>query len=225
MDPASDHYLLLIDLKESTRLAPKAAERLFGRLEARLAELNRRLDPPPVLGLTISYGDEVAGLFDTPIHLYGVVEQIRDCLHPEVGIRFVAVRGPIGRLSDDIRQVGGEVFKRADLAIRAIKKGRRFCRWLIGSPVVNSALDSLSEMSNAVLESMTVYQREVHSLLSGGLSQTEAAARLGKYPQSVSDAVRRGRADLVLEAREAINGLLAGSLSMGNDGFSRDNEK
>jgi len=118
MDPASDHYLLLIDLKESTRLAPKAAERLFGRLEARLAELNRRLDPTPVLGLTISYGDEVAGLFDTPIHLCGVVEQVRDCLHPEVGIRFVAVRGPIGRLSDDIRQVGGEVFKRADLVVR-----------------------------------------------------------------------------------------------------------
>jgi hypothetical protein len=225
MEASEDHYLLLVDLKGSTRLAPPAAERLLGRLEELLAELSRRLDPAPLLGLTISYGDEVAGLFDTPVHLYKVAEQIRDWLHPEAGIRFVAVRGAIGRPSDDIRQVGGEVFKRADHAIRAIKKGRRFCRWLIGSPSVNSALDSLTEMSNAVLESMTDYQREVYGLLATGLTQTEAATRLGKYPQSVSDAVKRGRADLVLEASQAINGLLAEARSMGNDGFSRNNEK
>jgi DNA-binding CsgD family transcriptional regulator len=203
MDTVSHRYLLLVDLKDSTRLAPDAADRLFVRLEERLAELNRHLDPAPVLGLTISYGDEVAGLFDTPVHLYDIAQQIRDWLRPEVGIRFVAVRGPIGRYSADIRQVGGEVFKRADGAIRAIKRSRRVCRWLIGSPNVDTTLDSLTEMSNAVLEGMTDYQREVYGLLAGGLSQTEAAARLGKYPQSVSDAVRRGRADLVLEATKA----------------------
>lgn len=220
-----DHYLLLVDLKKSTRLAPGAAERVFGQLEGRLVELNRKLDPPPVLGLTISYGDEIAGLFDTPVHLYDIVDQVRDWLHPEAGIRFVAARGAIGRLSEDIRQVGGEVFKRADAAIRAIKRDRRFCRWLIGGATVNTTLDALTEISNAVLEDMTDYQREVYRELAAGRSQTDIAALLSKHRQSVSDAAKRGHAESVLEARAAINGLLAEVSSMENDRISRDNER
>jgi hypothetical protein len=204
------HYLLLIDLKRSTRLAPEAASRLFGRLEERLGDLNRQLEPRPVLGLTISYGDEVAGLFDSPVRLYDIVDQIREMLHLEVGIRFVAARGSIGRFSQDIRQVGGEVFKRADGAMRAIKKQRRFSKWLIGGPTGNTALDALTEISNAVLEDMTAYQRDVYQLLAGGLSQAEIAVQMGKHRQSVSDAVKRGHAECVIEARGAINGLLAG---------------
>lgn len=221
----NDHYLLLVDVKRSTDLTPRVAERVFGTLEERLADLSRRLDPAPVLGLSISYGDEVAGLFDTPAYLYSVVDQIRDWLHPEVAIRFVAAHGSIGRLSQDIRQVGGEVFKRADDAVRAIKKERRFCRWLIGDGTTNAALDALTEISNAVLEDMTVYQREVYRLLASGLSQTEIAGRMGKHRQSVSDAVRRGHAELVLEASDAIGRLLDAIPSMKIDGFPRLNEK
>lgn len=224
-DGVEDHYLLLVDLKRSTRLTRGAAERVFGRLEARLVDLNRSLEPPPVLGLTISYGDEIAGLFDTPVHLYTIVDQIRDWLHPDAGIRFVAARGAIGRLSEDIRQVGGEVFKRADGAIRAIKKQRRFCRWLIGGAAGNTTLDALTEISNAVLEDMTAYQREVYRLLAGGLNQAEIAAQMGKHPQSVSDAVRRGHAELVLEARGAIDGLLAGMQSMEDNRLQRNNPR
>jgi DNA-binding CsgD family transcriptional regulator len=224
-DDMEGHYLLLVDLKKSTRLTRGAAERVFGQLEGRLVELNRTLDPPPVLGLTISYGDEVAGLFDSPIHLYNIVDQVRDWLYPEAGIRFVAARGAIGRLSEDIRQVGGEVFKRADEAIRAIKRDRRFCRWLIGGATVNTTLDALTEISNAVLEDMTEYQREVYRQLAAGLNQTDIAALLSKHRQSVSDAVKRGHAESVLEARAAINGLLAEVSSMENDRISRDNER
>ncbi|HOC42290.1 MAG TPA: hypothetical protein PKJ99_04645 [Thermoanaerobaculales bacterium] len=218
-------FLLLVDVKGSTGLTPRVAERVFGTLEERLAGLSRRLDPAPVLGLSISYGDEVAGLFDTPVHLYSVVDQVRDWLHPEAAIRFVAARGSIGRFSHDIRQVGGEVFKRADDAVRAIKKERRFCRWLIGDATTNAALDALTEMSNAVLEDMTVYQREVYRLLASGLSQAEIAGRMRKHRQSVSDAVRRGHAELVLEAAAAIGGLLHAIPSMRSDGFQKLNEK
>ncbi len=186
MDAVSHHYLLLVDLKDSTRLAPDAADRLFVRLEERLAELNRHLDPAPVLGLTISYGDEVAGLFDTPVHLYDIAQQIRDWLHPEVGIRFVAVRGPIGRYSADIRQVGGEVFKRADGAIRAIKKKPPLLQVVDREPHVDTALDSLTEMSNAVLEGMTDYQREVYGLLAAASARRRPprgwASTRSRYP-------------------------------------------
>jgi len=96
---------------------------------------------------------------------------------------------------------------------------------LIGDAAVSSALGALTEISNAVLEDMTRYQREVYRLLASGLNQGEIAARLGKYPQSVSDAVKRGHAELVIEASAAISELLFGLPSIENHGISRDNER
>jgi DNA-binding CsgD family transcriptional regulator len=209
MDVLQSYYLLLIDLKESTKLAPQVASLQFARLEERLGYLNAILDPGPVLGLSLSYGDEVAGLFDSPHSLYQAVDEVRDSLWPDLTVRFVATWGFVGRESDDIRQVGGEIFKRASEAILHLKKRRRFCAWLMGNPTLDAALDSLSEMSNSLLDEMTEYQRNVYRLLAGGHAQKEIAARMQKLPQSVSDAIKRGRADLVLEAKEAIAGLLA----------------
>jgi hypothetical protein len=48
---------------------------------------------------------------------------------------------------------------------------------------------------------------------------------MGKHRQSVSDAVRRGHAELVLEASDAIGRLLDAIPSMKIDGFPRLNEK
>jgi hypothetical protein len=48
---------------------------------------------------------------------------------------------------------------------------------------------------------------------------------MGKHRQSVSDAVRRGHAELVLEAADAIGSLLAAIPSMRIDGFPTLNEK
>jgi DNA-binding CsgD family transcriptional regulator len=225
MDTSHNRYLLLIDLRESTKLAPEVASQVLARLEQRLAGLNSDVDPAPVLGLSLSYGDEVAGLFDRPQSLYGVVDQVRDALWPEVTVRFVAAYGAIGRASDDIRQVGGEVFKRANEAIQKLKKRRRFCSWLMGDPILDAALDSLTEMGNALLEDMTEYQREVYRLLAANLSQKQIAEKLGKHKQSVSEASSRGRAELVLEARNSIHGLVAADWSMGNRGLSKDNRK
>lgn len=225
MDLTRNYFLLLVDLRESTKLAPTLATPLLTMLDERLVHLNAELEPAPVLGLSLSYGDEVAGLFDGPRSLYEVVDEIRDWLWPHVKLRFVAARGTIGRASSDIRQVGGEVFRRANDAILQLKKRRRFSAWLMGDPALDAALDSLTEMSNALLEDMTDYQREVYRLLAAGLSQKQIAARLGKHKQSVSDALSRGHAELVLEARGSISRLLAAGWSMENRELTKDNQK
>jgi DNA-binding NarL/FixJ family response regulator len=208
MDRERPHCLILIDLRESTRLEPPQATRVMGRLEAALEEMNEDLGAVLAVPLTISYGDEVAGLLTSPVDLYDIASRVRDAAHPDARIRFVVARGMVGVPGADIRKVGGAVFKAASEAMQTVKAGRMFAAWQLGDPVLDAALTSLTGLTNALIEGMTAYQRRVFVLLRGGLPQKEIAARLGKLQQSVSDAVRRGSAELVLEGERAIRELL-----------------
>jgi DNA-binding CsgD family transcriptional regulator len=209
MNTDSDYFLLLIDIRESTRLRGHNAKRVMGKLAQQIRKFNRTLKSRPLADLRISYGDEIAGLFSTPLFLYDIVDALRDVLYPDVRLRFVVAKGRISVPSRDIRKVNGEVFKTADKKIRQLKKEGRFSHWTLGNPLLETALTSLSEMSNAILEDMTTYQREVFSLLKRGLAQKTIARKLGKHPQSVSDAVRRGKSELVLQAQAAIRMVLS----------------
>ena len=92
-----------------------------------------------------------------------------------------------------------------------------FCEWILKNAKENEILNSLSEMSNEIVEQMTSYQREVWQLLEQDLTQKEISKRLKKYPQSISDAVKRGGADQVVRAGQIINKILEKIQSMGND--------
>lgn len=203
-----NYYLLLIDIRKSTSLPSAKRKQVFKKLDGKLKDLNRRLCPSALLNLSVSYGDEIAGLFEKPHQFYDIVCQIREELSPEARFRFAASYGKIGVVSKDIREVGGEVFKEADNLIRRLKKQDGFCIWSLKNPEMNDILNSLTEMSNTILERMTPYQRIVWQLLEQGLTQKEIAKRLKKFPQSVSNAVKRGRADQVLRAGEVINHIL-----------------
>lgn len=202
------YYLLLIDIKQSTSQSPRKRQKIFDQLESIIKELNKKVDPKPAFKLTISYGDEVAGLFETPVRLYNIISQIREALFPLAKFRFVVAYGKIGVAADDIRKVGGEVFKIADEHIERLKKQNRFCRWLLKDEYHSSVLTALTEMSNALIERMTPYQRQVWQMLESGLNQNEIAVRLKKYPQSISNAVKKGRVDLQIDATQTINQIL-----------------
>lgn len=209
MDARTNYYLLLADIRDSTGLPPKKAKAVFTSIETALADLNRKLKP--TLKLTVSYGDEIAGIFSDPADLYKVVTTIRDILRMcGVEFRVVITYGKIGVVSPDIRKVGGPVFKYANDEILDLKRHGRFSRWRIPGADAGDTLDSLVNMSNALITQMTDYQYDVFNLLRQGLSQKEIAKRLKKYPQSVSDAVRRGQIDLVIDAETVIENYLTG---------------
>ncbi|MBD3425131.1 MAG: hypothetical protein GF417_11910 [Candidatus Latescibacteria bacterium] len=180
--------------------------------------LNSDLDPPPVLGLSINCGDEVSGLFEEVSPVYRIVDEVRDILCSEAGIHYVVVRGKIGHNSDGITQVGGEILKRANDAMKRLKRKNRFCYWDTGKGLQDKILISLSELTNTLIERMTEYQYKAYNLLKRGFSQKEIAARLDKYQQSVSDAVGRGNAELVIDAENRITEIL-------NSGSSIPEEK
>ncbi len=206
MNLSKPYYLLLTDVKGSTRLAGAAWERLMKRLKVEVADLTDRYKP--ALGLSLNYGDEVTGFFEKPADLYAIALALGEAVYPETLIRFVAVKGMIGATSQNITEVGGPVFKKASALMERIKKERRYSRWFLGVSQVDRALDALSESAHFVRSSMTSYQRDVYLLLKEGLNQSQIAERLGKQPQSVSDAVKRGGAERVIECEEAIQTVL-----------------
>ena len=203
------YYLLLVDIKKSTRHSPKIRQKIFEKLEVTIKEINQKPQHRPAFKLTISYGDEIAGLFDTPIRLYDIVSELREALYPDAHFRCVVASGKIGVAADDIRKVGGQVFKDADEYIERLKKQDRFCYWALEDSHQSAILNSLTEMSNNILERMSPYQRQNWQLLESGLSQKEISERLDKYPQSVSNALKQGGADLVLNSGVIINEILS----------------
>lgn len=204
MDISRKYYLLLVDVKGSTKQTPNQRQKLFQTLEEEIQKLNQTLRPKPVLDLQISYGDEVAGFFDSPENLYDAVDALRGCLIDKAEVRFVAVYGEIGIVAKDIRRVGGDVFKQANELMGRLKKEGGFCKWAVGDAFLDQLVTSLTEMSNALLKNMTSYQRELYYRLKIGESKTAIASTLGKYKQSVSASVKRGGAELVLQAEKTI---------------------
>jgi len=126
LDLNAKYCLILIDIIRSSKLNEETREILFADLGKRLEDLNRNLSPAPVLKLSINYGDEIAGLFSTPVSFYSIVENLRRLFPGKKSFRFVACTGKIGFMSEDITQVGGEVFKHAGELMAQLKKTNHF---------------------------------------------------------------------------------------------------
>lgn len=208
MDPNQKYYLFLCDLKASTQQSPGQAAVTMDAVETAIDTLNRGLKPRAVRKLQVSYGDEVAGLFRDPHQLYDVVSVLRDALYP-VRFRWVVSYGTIGTADRDIRKIGGPIFKSANDAMQDLKRQGRYCKWLIDDALAAATLEALADMSHVLVEAMTGYQYEVYQLVKSGLNQKQIAEHLGKFAQSVSDAVKRGHIEQVLDAEDVIRRQLA----------------
>jgi DNA-binding CsgD family transcriptional regulator len=208
LDLDRKYVLLLADVTASSRLKPASREEIFAHLRKTNGMLNRKFRDHLVIKLSISYGDEIAALFSQCKYAYPVIDRLREAASPETTLRFVVVKDRIGIDSEDIRQLGGPVFGEANRRMNLIKTKNRFCSWALGNEPLDEILDSLTEMSNLLIESMTAYQRQVWQLLKSGHSQKQIAEKLGKFPQSVSEALSRGAGELVIDAEQRILHLL-----------------
>lgn len=204
MLPPDHACLLLCDLKGSSDFGPEKGGELLAQLEALLAQLNERHAADVILPLEISYGDEIASLLLYPEAAFEIVRALRRGLGVQMAFRFAVVFGQIGARTSNIRQIGGEVFTIANAAISRLKRQNRFGEWHIFQDARDIELTLLTNLCQGFIARMTDYQFLVYILLAEGLSQKAVAERLGKYPQSVSDAVRRAEIDLVIEAENQI---------------------
>lgn len=208
VEPNKNYYLLLMDIRDSSTLPAKELTKTMQLLEEKLKQLNRVYRKQLSIKLSINYGDEIAALLETAAPIFSIVKEIRNSLYPLTNMRFAVVYGKIAVVSDDIRKVGGPAFKHADESLTELKKKRNFSYWQTGDSANDQVLAALCNVSNVLLEEMSSYQREVFALLEAGYNQREIADELGKYQQSIWDAVQRSKASYVQECEKAIHALL-----------------
>ena len=208
MNTNTNYYLLLIDIISSTQLANVEFNSKMDLLEGYLKDINKRLKSNLVLPISISYGDEIAGLFYTPENIYKIVAEIRKIFYPLTSIRFVVVKGLIAKNSSDIRQIGGMIFKTANQTIDILKKNNHFCSWKLENLLINKTLESLCEIGNVLLKEMSEYQRNVFELFRQGHTQIEIALTLDKHPQAIWAAIQRSKAVYLIDAEQTINLIL-----------------
>lgn len=208
MDNRSDYYLLLADLKASSRLSSEAGEATMSRLLPELEWQNQRASTDLVYPLEVNYGDEFAGLFQRPALIHKIVSEIRDMLRPVAAFRFVVARGRIGYAKGTIREMGGPVFETAAIELNRLKKRKDHGAWLIADQATNAALTALTNAAGSFVDEMTEYQHAVFLLQKAGLSGIEIAEKLAKNPRSVSNAKKTGHAKTVIQIEHAMDAML-----------------
>ena len=208
MDNRSDYYLLLADLKASSRFSSEAGEATMSRLLPELEWQNQRASADLVYPLEVNYGDEFAGLFQRAALIHRIVSEIRDMLRPVAAFRFVVVRGRIGYAGGTIREMGGPVFETAAIELNRLKKRKDHGAWFIADEATNAALSAMTNAASSFVDEMTDYQHAVFLLQKAGLSGNEIAEKLGKDPRSVSNAKKTGHAKNVIQIERAMDAML-----------------
>ena len=208
MDNRSDYYLLLADLKASSRLSSQAGDATMSRLLPELEWQNQRASADLVYPLEVNYGDEFAGLFRRPALIHRIVSEIRDMLRPVAAFRFVVARGRIGYAGGTIREMGGPVFETAATELNRLKKRKDHGAWFIAEATTNAALSAMTNAACSFVDEMTDYQHAVFLLQKAGLSGNQIAEKLTKNPRSVSNAKKTGHAKTVIEIEHAMDAML-----------------
>jgi len=204
IDLTKQYFLLLFDVKNSSGLKNEEFNKRMKLIRQKLDESNAVNSKQIVIPMSISYGDEIAGLYTSPENFFTLYSGIRKIFYPITAVRMVVVKGYIAVDSYDIRQIGGFVFKTANEAMNILKKEKSFFAWQTGQPVFDKSLDSLCEISNVMLNDLSTYQRDIYELINEGFNQKQIAERLGKYSQSVWNAIKRGKINYILQAQNSI---------------------
>lgn len=209
MSGQTPYYLLLGDLRGSTRLTSQQADTVHQRLTDVLGKVNVEEAAMLVSPLEINYGDEFAGLFLESAPALRAILRIRHQLHGLTSFRYAVAYGRVGTFTSATRSMGGPVFKLANDSLETLKRQGRFAAWTISDDYTNQLMTTLAGIENTLIEAMTEYQYEVHVMSQSDLSQKEIAEHLGKFEQSVSSSLKRGNSDLTTQTTALMHQTLA----------------
>lgn len=161
-------------------------------------------DSGAVRGFERTAGDEVEAVFDDPVAVAGIATALAASGHWSVGIGVDDVEEP---LPAQTRAGRGPAFEAAREAVESAKGNRVPLRVLGSSPWCPRAQTAACLLVD-LLASRTGPGREAVELVAGGLTQADAAERLGITPQAVSLRLRSARWDLQPDTEELVTALL-----------------
>jgi predicted DNA-binding protein YlxM (UPF0122 family) len=166
--------------------------------------------------------DEIAGVLRTPANAYGVIRSITEQIHP-VSIRFAVVFGAvdIAPNSSDVATMDGSAFHRADELLSRIETQDR----LVGIDIHTTGVDSgrrsdgRREEDNSLLCDLLADHLDLIQLWKSRWTERQVelvrayrsydsvvavADEVGVTPQTVSESLRRSRAQTILEMEERV---------------------
>ncbi|WP_440712354.1 sigma factor-like helix-turn-helix DNA-binding protein [Gordonia sp. FQ] len=158
--------------------------------------LDRFRDTVAVRGFDRTAGDEVEAIFDDPAVVATVAVDLVSSGHWSVGIGVDDVEQP---LPEQTRAGRGPAFEAARRAVEAAK-GRRVPLQVAGPSAWCQSAQTAACLLVDLLTARSPAGREAVALAAAGLTQAEAAERLGISPQAVSLRLRAARWDLQPDA-------------------------
>ncbi|GAA4152713.1 DNA-binding protein [Leifsonia shinshuensis] len=164
-----------------------------------LAELTERYGDRLALPADRNAGDELQALTGDAATALDLITLLSRGGVWSVGLGIGGVRSP---LPDATREASGDAFVAARAAVtRAKRTPTRFAAEAVAAPEPAADVESLIGLLLTLRAQRTEAGWELYDLVASGLTQAEAAARLGITPQSASDRARAAglRADLAAQ--------------------------
>ncbi|KQR52280.1 DNA-binding protein [Leifsonia sp. Leaf336] len=164
-----------------------------------LAGLNERSGDRLLLPVDRNAGDELQALTADADTAFDIVTTLARGDAWSVGLGIGGVRTP---LPSHTREAGGDAFVAAREAVtRAKRAPTRFAATAIAAPQPAADVEALIGLLLTLRAGRSEAGWELYDLVSSGLTQAEAGARLGITPQSASDRARAAglRADLAAQ--------------------------
>lgn len=165
-----------------------------------MAALDQRSGDRLLLPVDRNAGDELQALTDDAATAFDIITTLARGGAWSVGLGMGAVRTP---LPAHTREAGGDAFVAARSAVtRAKRAPTRFAADAVTSPQPAADVEALVGLLLTLRAGRSEAGWELYDLVSAGMTQAQAGARLGITPQSASDRARAAglRADLAAQA-------------------------
>ncbi|NKX54000.1 hypothetical protein HGG74_05475 [Arthrobacter sp. E918] len=173
-------FVLTVDQRKSRTAADL--------VEAAMTALNRDPGRPLRLAFDRTAGDEMQAATESAATAVGIGLELAASGHWSVGIGVGGVREP---LPSNTRAAAGEAFERARAAVTAAKTAPGNIAVSGASPLAGQA-EAVLQLVAAVTRKRSKLSAEAGLLISEGLTQQEAASRLGISQQAVSSRLHSG---------------------------------
>ncbi|OYX54231.1 MAG: hypothetical protein B7Y93_06910 [Micrococcales bacterium 32-70-13] len=177
------------------------------RVAGALEELVARFGAGYPLAPERTAGDELQALSPSASTALETVLHLLRAPHWRVGLGIGTVRLP---LPGSIREASGPAFVAARAAIEgAARRPTRFAA--VGAEIAAARAEQTGALIDLLLAQRARWSEagwQLHDLLESGLTQAEAAERLGVTPQATSKRARAAGLRIDTEARRALGALL-----------------
>jgi hypothetical protein len=188
-------FVITADQIDSTHRADLAGDAV--------ARLNEDYHPALVLPVDRNAGDEIQAMLDDPAAALALILELTRSEQWSVGCGIGEVRSP---LPANTREAAGPSFVAARQAVdRAKRSPTRFAlRVDAGQAIGETDIAPILDLLLFIRSRRTDEGWELYDLLSAGLTQSEAADRLGISPQAASQRARAGGIRTELGAHSAV---------------------